>query len=257
MLIIHKRKERTTVVISCEKHTTPMRISQAHTHSCWEIIYTLSGEISCRVGSRAYEGGAGNVAVIPPRTVHSVRARDTFTDMFVQTEYADFTEPVCVTDSDGSILTLMELLHRQMVEKGYNYLPIADGLYAVICQCIRKCARQPAGNTAVSALKNELYRHISDAQFDLAALMKSYGYTENYLRSCFRLETGLPPLQYLTHLRITQAKSMMVQDDFAGVAHVAAECGFADSLYFSTCFKRHTGLSPLQYRAAHREAGSE
>lgn len=236
------------MVITCNRHTEPMRTAGEHRHEVWEIIYTLSGTVTETVGSETFSVRAGDVTVVPPRVTHSRRAEGTFTDMYVQAAQADLPGALTVHDQDGSLLTLMGLLHKQMLEKEYDYLPIADGLYAVICRSIRKFSHLGEGNSQVRRLKNALYEHISDAQFDLAAWIACCGYTENYLRSCFKRETGMPPLRYLTHLRIAQAKSMLLQEDFVSVGHVAAECGFADALYFSTCFKKHAGLSPTAYR---------
>lgn len=239
------------MVYSICRRTEPLRYAAAHRHNAWEIIYTLSGTVSESVGDRTFSVRAGDITVVPPGVVHSRRAEDGFLDLYVQTAQADLTGISVVHDQDGSVLTLLELLRRQMLEREYDYQAIADGLHAVICRSIRKFAHFGEGNTQVSRLKNTLYEHIPDADFDLAAWMADCGYTENYLRSCFRKETGMPPLQYLHHLRIEQAKNMLLQEDFVSIGRVAAECGFSDALYFSTCFKKHTGLSPTAYRKAH------
>ncbi len=236
------------MVLNCTKRTEPIKEAGFHSHAECEIIYTLSGNITDTIGDRKVSGHAGTVTVIPPNTVHDRRAEDTFTDMFFQMTHAGFTVPLVVQDQDGSILSLMHLLHRQMLEREYNYRAISDALCESICQFIRKYAQVPAENSSVSTLKRILYEHISDTDFNLSDIMGTLGYTENYLRSCFRQETGLPPLQYLTRMRISQAETLLLQEEFVSVAHVAAECGFSDSLYFSTCFKKHTGESPLQYR---------
>ncbi|MBE6559779.1 MAG: helix-turn-helix domain-containing protein [Ruminococcaceae bacterium] len=236
------------MVLVCTKHLEPMKKAVLHSHKAWEIIYTLSGHVTETFGERKITGDVGTVTVIPPNMVHDCHAEDTFTDMFFQTTYTGFSSPLAVQDRDGSILSLMQLLHRQMLERENNYRAISDALSESICQFIRKYAQSPAENSAVSTLKSILYEHISDADFNLSEAMTSLGYTENYLRSCFRQETGLPPLQYLTKLRIAQAESLLMQADFVSIAHVASECGFSDSLYFSTCFKKHRGESPMQFR---------
>ena len=35
------------------------------------------------------------------------------------------------------------------------------------------------------------------------------------------------------------------------ISDIALQCGFCDIYSFSHCFKKHTGMSPREYRAAH------
>ncbi len=70
----------------------------------------------------------------------------------------------------------------------------------------------------------------------------------NYFRRTFRKNFGETPLEYLTQLRIANAKQLLTIDSYKSISDVAAQCGFSDSLYFSTCFKKHVGMSPLKYR---------
>ena len=89
---------------------------------------------------------------------------------------------------------------------------------------------------------------IIDAEFEVTRGMEQTGFDKDYLRRCFKKEVGKTPLEYLTSLRMEQAKTLLIQQTFSGVEAVATACGFSDPFYFSTCFKRHVGTSPLQYR---------
>ena len=55
------------------------------------------------------------------------------------------------------------------------------------------------------------------------------------------------PLDYLALLRIERAKSLLTGTDLR-VSDIAQLCGFQSSQYFSTSFRRATGLQPLQLR---------
>ncbi|MBQ4042850.1 MAG: AraC family transcriptional regulator [Clostridia bacterium] len=235
---------------SCTRHLEPMTTAALHRHDCWEIIYTLSGKVTETRGVHQQYPHAGDVSVIPPGIPHSRRAQTTFTDMYIQIPTADLAGISMVSDPDGCILTLMNLIHRLLLEKEPGSLPLVESLCESVFRCIRRNARLKNENPQVSRLKNILYEHIGDAGFDLSACLSDCGYSENHMRSRFKEETGMPPLQYLTHLRIRQAENLLLQTDFVSVSRVSAECGFTDPLYFSTCFKKHTGLSPLAYRSA-------
>lgn len=49
------------------------------------------------------------------------------------------------------------------------------------------------------------------------------------------------------------AKMLLVQNDFINIKTVSERCGYNDNLYFSTVFKKHTGISPREYRQKHME----
>ena len=49
---------------------------------------------------------------------------------------------------------------------------------------------------------------------------------------------------------IELAKKLLLQETFVSVKDVALKCGFVDSFYFSTLFRKKTGLSPSAYQKA-------
>ena len=68
------------------------------------------------------------------------------------------------------------------------------------------------------------------------------------LNRAFRRAVGKSPLNYLNDLRISGAELLLRENPELPVAAVAAECGFADSNYFSRLFKKRTGCTPRAFR---------
>jgi len=68
----------------------------------------------------------------------------------------------------------------------------------------------------------------------------------NLLRR-FKAATGHLPGEYLQLLRITAARQMLERGR-SPVQKVAAAVGYEDSTYFRNIFKRHTGMTPSEYR---------
>lgn len=223
----------------------------AHSHDAWEVILCLTGSFTITIDNIGRSMNIGDVIVIPPGTVHKEDTDDFYSDVYVQAKTLDFFDLFIVHD-DGTILTLINMIHKILTEKEYNYANIADCILDTICQYIKKLRSVVSRNSAVDMLKNVIYNNISNPHFDLASEIDKTGFNSDYLRRCFKRELGMTPLGYLTHLRIDQAKTMLIQDTFVSVENVSAQCGFNDSFYFSTCFKKHEGVSPLQYRKANR-----
>lgn len=67
----------------------------------------------------------------------------------------------------------------------------------------------------------------------------------SYCRA-FKRATGMTPSEYLTHLRMKEAKELLVSSQYS-VKDVARSVGFSDELYFSRLFKKREGLPPYIY----------
>ncbi len=67
----------------------------------------------------------------------------------------------------------------------------------------------------------------------------------------FKRATGMAPLHYLQSLRIAGARELLRHSNLS-VGDIAWQQGIQDVSYFSQLFRRHCGVSPLQYRNAVR-----
>ena len=68
----------------------------------------------------------------------------------------------------------------------------------------------------------------------------------NFIRR-FKAATGATPLAYLQKLRIATAKRML-ETGQSPIQEVSCRVGYEDLIFFRNLFKRHTGLSPGEYR---------
>ena len=68
-----------------------------------------------------------------------------------------------------------------------------------------------------------------------------------YLSHLFKEELGITFVEYLTKVRIDEAKRLL-KDSSMSIVAIALEVGYQDASYFSKVFKKVVGLSPNQYR---------
>ncbi|MBQ2826934.1 MAG: helix-turn-helix transcriptional regulator, partial [Clostridia bacterium] len=76
---------------------------------------------------------------------------------------------------------------------------------------------------------------------------KGRAMTANWFTQNFRKITRLTPMQYILSLRITNAKDLIDNTDY-NMTKVAELVGYDDSMYFSRVFKKHTGMTPTEYK---------
>ena len=68
-----------------------------------------------------------------------------------------------------------------------------------------------------------------------------------YLNDVVKERTGSPPSALIYERVIMEAKALLIQTE-SSVSEVAYQLGFYDSSYFCRFYKKHTGLSPQQFR---------
>ncbi len=94
--------------------------------------------------------------------------------------------------------------------------------------------------------ENYIQEHLGESvQVDTIA--EQLGITRGYLRNVFFAVHGMSPREYLTEARLRRAEALLKEGE-RSVTSVAAEVGYEDMLQFSRIFKKHTGVSPSQYR---------
>ncbi|MCL6591493.1 MAG: PocR ligand-binding domain-containing protein [Firmicutes bacterium] len=68
-----------------------------------------------------------------------------------------------------------------------------------------------------------------------------------YLSHLFKAELGLTFVEYLTRVRVEEAKRLLAATNLS-VLGVAEKVGYEDASYFSKVFRKMTGMTPNQYR---------
>ena len=90
-------------------------------------------------------------------------------------------------------------------------------------------------------------QHYNDPEIGVPSIAADLGLSESHLGHLFKRETGYTLTGYLTHYRVHAAMSLL-RDCRAKVYEVAEQVGYQDIAYFSSIFKKSTGISPSEYQ---------
>ena len=102
---------------------------------------------------------------------------------------------------------------------------------------------------------NDIERAIHYFNENYAKPISIEQYAEEHLMSVnwfihsFKSVMKVPPMQYITQLRIAAAKGYL-ENSTKTIAEIAAAVGYDNALYFSRIFKKRTGMTPSAYREA-------
>ena len=78
------------------------------------------------------------------------------------------------------------------------------------------------------------------------------GFSACHLSRIFKLETGLSLVDYIQKERVDAARHMLIYSDYT-LAVISEYLHFSTQSYFIKIFKKHTGMTPAQYRKYYRE----
>jgi len=131
-----------------------------------------------------------------------------------------------------------------MKDGGYACMADAYRLLSLGQSLFLEASRPP--NDRMIACKAYLDAHVTQPSLRVSALAAMYFTSEVQFRADFRRAYGTAPAAYIKARRIEIAKALL-ESNLYSVAEVAMRAGFDSISYFSSEFRRATGLSPREY----------
>lgn len=99
----------------------------------------------------------------------------------------------------------------------------------------------------VRKMESLIVENLHNAQLSVQDIAKQICLSRIQCTKLFNKVEGLSPRQYITALRLTEAKKLLVNTKLT-VEAISRKTGFSSLSHFSRQFKRWTGISPLKYR---------
>ena len=222
------------------------------------FLYLSGGELLADAGAEPFIVHAGEMLMIPGGTEFSVK-------------YYDGSTGYMGAFSDNF---LDNMNYRVLQSRQVSLVTVAEGDMALVDRLLDKLFRagKDAGERklAVSALglfldladsfmtepvvRNALCNRFLDMVFDrgseilaVSGYAQRLGVTPNHLNRTVKRCTGRNAGDWVDLSRLALAKYLLRRSDMP-IIDVAAAAGFDDQSYFSRFFKRHTGLTPTDFR---------
>lgn len=99
----------------------------------------------------------------------------------------------------------------------------------------------------VERIQSYILAHYKE-DISLEYLAAQFQFSSAYLRRIFKQYTEYTPSQYLMHLRIDEAKRLLLTNPELNISTIGKMAGYQDQYYFSRIFKKCTGMYPTEYR---------
>lgn len=105
----------------------------------------------------------------------------------------------------------------------------------------------------VALAKQYIDRHLGE-ELTLEAIAAEIQFSPSHLGHMFKKELGVTVFDYILSRRIETAKRYLADGQYRNF-ELADKIGFNSYSYFCTMFKKHTGMTPNEYKHAARDSG--
>lgn len=127
-------------------------------------------------------------------------------------------------------------------------LALEGGILEVLAEGARRSGNESGAAPAWLRRAHELLHATPGASLTLSSLAREVGVHPSHLARTFRRQYGRPIGEYVRSLRIERA-SRDLAEGTAAISAVGLSAGFYDQSHFTRVFKRHTGVTPGEFRA--------
>ena len=260
--VLGKVKRRELADFSLVESVYPASSVMArHTHELAHISIVLRGAYAERYGRKNRLAEPSILVIHPPDEDHSVEFKSAGARVFSihlkplwLERVRDYSKILdSPADFSGGYPASLALRLYQEFRAMDEVAPLM--IESLALEIIAATARRATPTEEKTPRWLEQARELLHATFagqvTLAGVAETVGVHPVYLASRFRKHYRCTVGEYVRRLRIEAACREVSVSDMP-LSEIAAAVGFYDQSHFTNVFKRHTGMTPAQYRAAFR-----
>ncbi len=252
----------------------PESQDRLHSHAHPEMCVVLGGRIRIITETEPLLLEAGQVLLVAPRMWHSSTAVGRSAEtLWLGATPNHMGGSVARLSTRGHSRTvggldfldfrpgsiLMHRLVDEAVAREEGYIRMCRSLLNELCtlalRSLSRHGRQLPADEQFSSAQIVTYnaRHYIQKNYHhpltLAQIAHHVALSPNYLANLFKRQFDRTIIDYLTEVRIEEAKRLLRETELK-VSRIASEVGYNSPYYFSRAFKQVTGRSPRQFRSA-------
>lgn len=242
-------------------------------HSCHTLIFVSSGTQVMKIGYEEFQTTSNEVIVVPAGQIFSVADIEILYSGFICQFHPDVligkygnremlndfdflrisgAPKISLQEKEAVFVT--DILNRLQIEYSENdpaNLNIVQAyLMALFCEMNKNAVKTSKNISAAAALatkfKELIYENIK-TQHQVRYYASILNVSPNHLNKSIKSVTGKSAARWIEETILLEAKYLLFQTTLS-VSEIAIQVGHEDHSYFSRFFKKHEGITPIQYR---------
>lgn len=225
------------------------------------FIYVTGGIFNTSIDGITKQFGPGSVVIFPPKYKYhywgdppSSYVCVHFTGSHAKRILDDMgfsTMPYTVElDYSNKVRSLFDKMDEQYMTNAPFLQYSLSCLFEQILLTIAMARVRIEGYRTLKESIKYIHTHYME-KIEIPSLAKMEGLSNSRFITLFSNETGKAPSEYILMLRLSKACELIVATDMQ-VSTIGASVGYKDQYFFSKIFKKHMGISPLEYRKKYK-----
>ena len=240
---------------------------ESHVHR--EFIYVLNGEIQTICDDITYQLKTGDIFFYEPHTFHklfvngkngcdflvcALFATGPILDFFNNRKFTlNPEQKILINDIINSLkFTIIggEQCDYYLHEHSNSYLPLIALRIELLCLMLYKHYYESGIQDSYDEIIRKkavryMHAHISE-QLSVNSIAEHCKVSISKLKRIFSVKYSIGVHEYFINLKVCRAIQLL--RDGVNISQITDFLGFSSQPYFSTCFKRETGLTPSEYK---------
>ena len=242
-------------------------VTKIHYHDDYELYYLVSGKTNYFIGDEIFKVNPGNFVFVDKGVIHKTDSEDCFDNERILISFKDdiltnealehiktLSRQKLIFIPRNKLYVLEDILHK--IEKEHAddkpFRREMINLYilqilALLCRMHRDTAIEMNETEKIIHCVSEYINSNFKEDLSLKTLSRRFAMSEGHLSRTFKAVSGMGLCEYVTYVRIHNGAKLLSETNYS-LTQISAMCGFNDSNYFSSVFKKIKGTTPCKYQ---------
>ncbi|MDW8849099.1 helix-turn-helix domain-containing protein [Flavobacterium sp. MMLR14_040] len=242
-------------------------------HSCHTLLFITSGEHIMNIGYEEYRTVSHEIIMVPAGQVFSIENVNIPHTGYVCQFHPDIligkygnremindfdflkisgNPKISLAEEDvQSITTILSRLQQEYLGTQTVNLNIVQAYLIALFYEMNKNSVQTLKSISAAEILSSKFKELIHNNIKTHHQVNYYAsllnVTPNHLNKSIKTVTGKSAAKWIDETILLEAKYLLFQTTFS-ISEIALQVGHEDHSYFSRFFKKHEGISPVQYR---------
>ena len=211
--------------------------------------YTIDDHLLMNFSDHMKAGKKVEAVLVVERLRNDLRKHPNTKIEYVKSIYTEISL-ILIRFAEDRNLSIKKNAHISLLSD-INHAPVLEDITTRILTLINLVFREIDGDCGdvkmISKVTSYILDHYQCEHLSIHSIAKRMYLTPNYLSQLFKNETGKTIHQYITEVRIDQAKQYL-KDSTIKLNQISKSVGYGDAKYFAKVFEKAAGMKPKEFR---------
>jgi len=232
-------------------------VKQNHQHTFYEVHFVFEGKISYEVENTFYKLNCGQAIIIPSFKNHRYVSCDsnvlkTAIAFSIDSAFLKSLNTSIIDFDNGICKNFNHILKQTETDNVFSQYIIANKTFEILYSLFESLSvempsqkadhHDPRFLVAKAFIENNKYKNISCTEVANECCLST-----KQLNRIFKTETEKSVSEYINYIKIKLAKKLLT-DNRLSIKEICFNLGFENESSFISFFKRHSGLTPGNFK---------